>query len=152
MWFQSSMATNRPHDTSIVRIFLVFSCLLVALVVSHSMEILSVWDHFSFVASPKQPFDSIVWKESDEGLHHRRRVKMVDDLLVKHQLSGMTMTEIQSLLGIPNAIDGLPVNDYIYYLGPERSIPWFYPEYLYIRFKDGKVERVSIRKQERVRD
>ncbi len=146
------MQMTRHRETSIARIFLVSSCLIATLAITHSSAISVIWDHFSFVCSPNQSFDSAEWKRTDEGMRQRKRAKMVDDLLNKHRLAGMTTTEIQNLLGIPNSVEGSPVNDYVYYLGPERAFPGLESEYLHVRFRDGKVEKVSIQKPERSRD
>lgn len=70
--------------------------------------------------------------------------KMVNDLLSKHQLIGMTQTKIDEILGKPPQTEYFKDYDYVYWLGPERSSLSIDSEWLGIKFEKGIVVRVDI--------
>lgn len=70
--------------------------------------------------------------------------KMVNDLLSKHQLIGMTQTKIDEILGKPPQTEYFKDYDYVYWLGPERSALSIDSEWLGIKFEKGIVVRVDI--------
>lgn len=81
-------------------------------------------------------FDSSAWKSvpaDDPG-----KLAMVDDLLARHQLVGMTRTEIDAMLGTPPTTPFFQDYDYVYWLGPERGFISIDSEWLGIAF-DGDI-------------
>ena len=88
------------------------------------------------------PFDSTAWKASHTD---PIRLRMGDDLLRRHALTGMTRDEVVSLLGTPPETDYFRGYQFVYWLGPERSWMSIDSEWLAIRFgKDGRVNRAEI--------
>ena len=74
------------------------------------------------------------------------RVNIVDSLLSKHDLIGMTEKEVTALLGENDNDSGYFSKDgrYVYYLGPERGLFSIDSEWLLIDFSDGKVSDFSL--------
>ena len=96
------------------------------------------------------PFESAAWKRADPIERHRTvRSQMVDDLLKKRLLYGMTRAEIKELLGLsePNLDQsGVDASRWhmAYFLGMERAGAFSLDdEFLVIRFdKDGRAIEV----------
>jgi hypothetical protein len=97
-------------------------------------------------------FDSTIWKRgfTDKfGIIYSLdtiRLRMVDDLLRRHRLRGMTREEVVSLLGTPPETNYFPEYDLVYSLGTDgdyRSIQsgcW-----LAIKFgADGRVSKTAL--------
>ena len=57
----------------------------------------------------------------DEASAQSVRLRMVDDLLMNHELEGMTREEIVELLGEPDQGGEFQEYDMVYRLGQERS-------------------------------
>lgn len=74
------------------------------------------------------------------------RVKMVDDMLSKHDLTGKTEQEIIALLGEDSGkkISSAKDNSFVYYLGDERGLISIDSEWLIISFTDGLVSGYEI--------
>lgn len=83
-------------------------------------------------------FESTQWKLHLSGQDIVKQ-KMVDDLLSKHQLVGMTKANIDELLGTPPRTNYFQDYDYVYWLGPERSALGIDSEWLGIKFDRGVV-------------
>jgi hypothetical protein len=66
---------------------------------------------------------------------------MVDDLLDKHELNGLTRAEVVALIGEPPATEYFKDFDLVYWLGPERGLIGIDSEWLVIRL-DSR-QRVS---------
>jgi hypothetical protein len=67
-------------------------------------------------------FNSPVWKtNSTADTDWPARLRMVDDLLNKHDLHGRRRSEIVALLGPPDETDKWADWDLVYWLGPERG-------------------------------
>ncbi|MBS1718388.1 MAG: hypothetical protein JSS72_11720 [Armatimonadetes bacterium] len=68
-------------------------------------------------------FNSPVWKnDPDSGLHNNARDRMMKDLLANHLKSGMTIGEVEALLGRPDADSSWPFNPrYIDFDGPDPA-------------------------------
>ena len=81
-------------------------------------------------------FDSNTWKSVPAG--DPGKLAMVDDLLARHKLVGMTRTEIDTMLGTPPKASYFRDYDYVYWLGPERGFMSIDSEWLCIAF-DGDV-------------
>lgn len=74
------------------------------------------------------------------------RVYMVDNMLYKNKLKGMTRDEVKLLLGEPTDTEYFKAEDNIvYYLGPERGFIRIDSEWLVIGFNNkGEVEGYTI--------
>ena len=89
---------------------------------------------FAYRSLARPRFDSDAWKSvpaDDPG-----KLAMVDDLLARHKLVGMTRTEIDTMLGTPPKTSYFRDYDYVYWLGPERGFMSIDSEWLCIAF-DG---------------
>jgi len=71
---------------------------------------------------------------------------MVDDLLHRHRLRGMTREEVVSLLGTPPETNYFPDYDLVYWLGSERRYLSFDSAWwLAIKFGgDGRVGKTAL--------
>lgn len=88
----------------------------------------------------RQKFDSVIWKQSlAEKGNTAIRIKMVNSLLRKHNLVGMTRKQIDDLLGKPPKTAYFSDYEYVYWLGPERGFISIDSEWLGIKFQDDKV-------------
>ena len=96
----------------------------------------------------RQEFDSNVWKNATFTTEDQPvRQQMVDDLLKRYPLVGMTRSQIDELLGptaAPAANGDFQGFDYVYWLGPERGFFGIDSEFLRIKFKDNRVIEVKI--------
>ena len=82
----------------------------------------------------KHTFSKEKWLESDE------RVYMVDDMMRKHELLGMTKGEVISLLGSETEGAYFKESDnFVYWLGMERGLISIDSEWLVIVFENGVV-------------
>jgi hypothetical protein len=84
----------------------------------------------------RRSFDSVVWKSSlsENSLANPVRLRMVDSLLRRHRLVGMSRAEIAALLGTPHPTEYFRNYDLVYWLGPERGFISIDSEWLVIRF------------------
>lgn len=89
-----------------------------------------------------QRFDSALWKSVTES--DATRLAMVDDLLERYELVGMTREEIDRLLGVPPETGYFANFEYVYWLGPERGFISIDSEWLCIDFEDGVVSDVRL--------
>ncbi len=93
--------------------------------------------------SDRTAFESSQWKvhlESQDPI----KLEMVDDLLSRHQLIGMSTKEIEALLGKPPKTKYFKNYEYVYWLGPERSPFGIDSEWLGIKFQNGVVIKADI--------
>ncbi|OQW42428.1 MAG: hypothetical protein A4S08_13135 [Proteobacteria bacterium SG_bin4] len=97
-------------------------------------------------SSVYQPFDAAKWRQSLESGHHDPiRLQMVDDLLRRYSLQGMTRHEIEVLLGKPPKTDYFRDYEYLYWLGPERNFISIDSEWLGLQFDaSDRVSAVSV--------
>jgi hypothetical protein len=95
----------------------------------------------------RESFDSTSWKTSltSDSLDPIR-LRMVDDLLHRHRLRGMTREEVVSLLGTPPETNYFPDYDLVYWLGSERRYFSFDSAWwLAIKFGgDGRVSKTAL--------
>ncbi|MBU6454931.1 MAG: hypothetical protein KGS72_24390 [Cyanobacteria bacterium REEB67] len=87
-----------------------------------------------------RPFDSTLRKTAawtgNVGKYSQIRLRMVDDLLERFKLAGMSRSQIVDLLGAAIEKESKQSSsEYIYYLGPERGFISIDDEWLYIKFK-----------------
>ena len=93
----------------------------------------------------RKSFDATQWK--DEKLVNSKdpiRIKMVDDLLNKNKLIGMSKSEVNNLLGVPPKTGYFSNYDYVYWLGPERGFMSIDSEWLVIKFENDRVVEARI--------
>ena len=64
---------------------------------------------------------------------------MVDDLLARYELVGMTRAAVDELLGVPPDTAYFTDFDYVYWLGRERGFISIDSEWLCLDFEDGVV-------------
>ncbi len=85
-------------------------------------------------------FSTERWKKNPEN-----RVDMVDDLLEKYELMGMTKEEIVLLLGEATDTEYFKTeNNMVYYLGPERGWIRIDSEWLVLEIQEHRVSKVDI--------
>lgn len=93
----------------------------------------------------RAPFDSTSWKnEKLSTWETPTRLRMVDDLLKRYDLTEMSKEEINDLLGIPKQTDYFKDYDYVYWLGPERGFISIDFEWLGIKFRHGVVVEATL--------
>jgi len=92
----------------------------------------------------RRTFDAALWQDSsqaDNGI----RIRMVDDLLTRHQLQGMTRGKIVELLGDPEDTPYFKDWDLVYWLGPERGFFSIDSEWLVMRLDtQGRVSEYRL--------
>lgn len=91
----------------------------------------------------RSSFESSQWKvhlESKDPI----KLRMVDDLLSRHNLVGLSTEEIEWLLGKPPKTEYFKDYDYVYWLGPERSAFSIDSEWLGIKFESGIVVKADL--------
>ncbi len=85
-------------------------------------------------------FSSESWQKYPE-----KRVDMVDDLLSKYELMGMTQEEVISLLGQSTDTEYFKTeNNMVYYLGPERGSISIDSEWLVLEVQKNQITKVNI--------
>ena len=89
-------------------------------------------------------FDAERWRQCEIVYEDEtERMYMVDDLLERYSLQGMSRREVRLLLGKPDAEHFCSDADYAYYVGLERGFIQVDPAYLVLRFDEaGKVTKV----------
>ncbi len=81
----------------------------------HALE-LRAW------SSNELPFEQKVWlAEVESRERDPMRLRMVDDLLKNHDITGLTRQEVETLLGPPTQTSYFYSWDMVYWLGPERG-------------------------------
>jgi len=89
--------------------------------------------------SHRRVFDSELWKASlAEESQDPIKLQMVDDLLRKHPLVGLSRSQVLDLLGEPLRTDKFSDWDLVYWLGPERALFSIDSEWLVIRFDSSQ--------------
>lgn len=91
----------------------------------------------------RKTFVSAEWKTH---LDDRNPIKlqMVHNMLSRHQLIGMSIKDVDELLGKPPKSSYFRDYDYVYWLGPERNFAGIDSEWLGIKFHDGVVVEVKM--------
>lgn len=94
---------------------------------------------------PCEPiFVSGKWKKSLLVYSDTVRLEMVDDLLRRYKLVGMSRMELEKLLGKPPPTKYFHNYDYVYWLGPERGFISIDSEWLCVKFKGDTVVEARI--------
>ncbi len=126
------------------RFLAIFSSVLGAIVVPYAIFI-----SYIFLAPAAQDyasrieFNSESWKQGDMD-NSGIRLKMVDSLMQKYSLKGMSRAEIKKLLGVPASTSYFTQYDYVYWLGPERGFISIDSEWLVIKFENETVSDIRI--------
>ncbi|MSU55855.1 MAG: hypothetical protein EXS51_00890 [Candidatus Taylorbacteria bacterium] len=91
-------------------------------------------------------FDSASWKDEQlvDNWENSIRLRMVDDLLRKHELVGMSKNQVDELLGVPKPTGYFSDYDYVYWLGPKRRFVSTDDEWLGIKFKNNIIVEAKI--------
>ncbi len=102
---------------------------------------------------PAQRFDSATWRQADPNKETNRTIRgsMVDDLMKRKLLDGLTVKETEELLGPAGTeserkMSGMDDRHWrlCYHLGPTRDVP-IDEEFLMIRLDDtGRVVEYSV--------
>lgn len=87
-------------------------------------------------------FNSSAWK-SNLTTNSNIKQRMVHDLLENNELKGLSVTEINALLGKPPKSEYFKDCHYLYWLGPEGGLG-IDSEWLCLQIKDGIVEDFKI--------
>jgi len=88
----------------------------------------------------RKSFNSATWKDPDSVAKEQIRIRMVDDLLVNHDLVGMQRSDVVALLGEPKQASYFKEYDLVYWLGDERTVVGIDSEWLCIKLTaDGRV-------------
>lgn len=87
-------------------------------------------------------FDSTQWKNHLNDQDSIKQ-KMLRDLLSQHKLIGMSVEDINQLLGSPPKTSYFKDYDYVYWLGPERGLG-VDSEWLCLKFSDGVVAKADV--------
>lgn len=89
--------------------------------------------------NPKKTFDAVLWKVKDTDGNYSYRDEMLDDLVYKVTLKGLTKQEVITMLGEPDRTN----EDYLYYevLSKDVGAIPFSKKFLVIKLdKDNTVE------------
>lgn len=86
-------------------------------------------------------FDASAWQDSAQVFSTKPvRIRMVDDLLERHDLLGMYREQVVALLGEPGPTDYFSDYDLVYWLGRERGFFSIDSEWLVVRLDEqGRV-------------
>jgi hypothetical protein len=68
----------------------------------------------------RQRFDAVAWREARDG-RSEIRIRMIDDLLSRHDFRGLTRKDVVAVLGEPDETEYFRNWDMVYWLGPERE-------------------------------
>jgi len=82
-------------------------------------------------------FDSVTWR-AGSGFTNSVRIRMVDDLLQRHQFIGTRQEEVILVLGQPDETNHFGNWNMIYHLGPERGFISIDDEWLVFRLDNQK--------------
>jgi hypothetical protein len=86
----------------------------------------------------RERFDSAAWQsESSRSSTNAVRIRMVDDLLSRHNFRGMTREQTVAIVGEPDMTEYFRDWDMVYWLGPERGLLSIDSEWLVFRL-DGQ--------------
>ncbi len=92
----------------------------------------------------RREFDSTEWKNT-KNVTNNIRIRMVDDLLRRHHLNGMSREQVTALIGEPDKTEYFKNSDMVYWLGPERGFMNIDSEWLVVRLDSRKkVSEVKI--------
>ncbi|UPU34302.1 outer membrane protein assembly factor BamE [Geomonas paludis] len=85
----------------------------------------------------RREFDSTEWK-NPKNVTYNIRIRMVNDLLRRHHLTGMSREQVIAIIGEPDKTQYFKDWDMVYWLGPERGFLSVDSEWLVMRFNSQK--------------
>jgi hypothetical protein len=86
----------------------------------------------------RRPFDAAAWR-GEKTLTNDVRIRMVDDLLRRHNFRGMTRDQVTAIAGEPDTTGYFKEWDLVYWLGPERGFMSIDSEWLVFRLDRQKI-------------
>ena len=89
----------------------------------------------------RQRFDAALWRNQEkikQDIMWPPRLCMVDDLLHKHELRGLSREQVVALIGEPDKTEYFSDWDLVYLLGPERGFIRIDSEWLVFRLDNQK--------------
>ena len=94
----------------------------------------------------RREFAPAAWRRNERrDVMWPARLAMVDDLMARHVLRGLSRDSVERLLGSRDSTDYFREWDLVYWLGPERGIIRIDSEWLVLRFGvDGRVSDYRI--------
>ena len=94
----------------------------------------------------RREFEPVAWRRQErENVMWPARLAMVDDLLKRHRLRGLTRDSVEQLLGPRDSTDYFQEWDLVYRLGPERGFLRIDSEWLVLNLGlDGRVRDYRI--------
>ena len=120
------------------KIFVVLlSILLVVAAAPFVVLFVSVGKEYGEEYLSRVNFDSDLW-QNDQAINREPypRLRMVDNLLKKHNLNGKDHNEIITLLGKPEETPYFKEYEIVYWLGPERNFISIDSEWLVININE----------------
>jgi hypothetical protein len=89
----------------------------------------------------RREFEPVAWRRKERGnAMWPARLAMVDDLLARHPLRGLSRDSVEQLLGPRDSTDYFQEWDLVYWLGPERGFLRIDSEWLVLNLGlDGRV-------------
>jgi len=87
---------------------------------------------------PFQLFNSQRWQQVERSDDYTR-LRMIEPLMRSGRIDGATRSEVISLLGHPDDTNYFRDWDFVYWLGPERSLLSLDSEWLVIRFGESGI-------------
>jgi hypothetical protein len=94
----------------------------------------------------QREFEPVAWRRNERGdLMWPTRLAMVDDLLARHPMRGLSRDSVEQLLGPRDSTDYFREWDLVYWLGPERGLVRIDSEWLVLNLgSDGRVSNYQI--------
>lgn len=85
----------------------------------------------------RRPFDATAW-QGEKTMTNDVRIRMVDDLLRRHNFRGMTREQVTAIVGESDKTEYFKEWDLVYWLGPERGFMSIDSEWLVFRLDSQK--------------
>ena len=85
----------------------------------------------------RQHFDTVAW-QGGNSLTNAVRIRMVDDLLRRHNFRGMPREKVTAIIGEPDKTEYFKEWDLVYWLGQERGWISIDSEWLVFRLDSQK--------------
>lgn len=92
----------------------------------------------------RREFNSADWKNEVSDRENPVRLRMVEDLLDRYSLVGMSKSEIDTLLGVAGPSLYFKGYDYVYWLGPEISFISLDSEWLALKMENDTIIEARI--------
>ena len=93
----------------------------------------------------RERFTPAGWQANDRtDVMWPTRLRMIDDLVTRHSLSGLSRDSVRALLGPADPTHYWKNWDAVYLLGPERSLMGIDSEWLVLRFSGDRVTEWEI--------